>query len=104
MPKTTTADQITKLEAEKQKLDMVIKQKREQLRQQDMRRRRLDAEKQRKLDTRRKIILGGLVMAHMERDPAFAEQLNMLVRQLLNDRDKELFPSLFEPVEVETSA
>jgi hypothetical protein len=65
----------------------------------------MEADKEPKIDTRRKIVLGGLVMAHMQRDPGFAEQVSTLARHLLNDRDKSLFPELVlnlaEPVDAD---
>jgi hypothetical protein len=45
----------------------------------------------RKRDTRRKIVLGGAVMAHCAHDPVFAETVKAALRSALtNDRDKEL--------------
>lgn len=45
----------------------------------------------RKLDTRRKIVLGGAVMAHSAHDPAFADAVTKALRSALtNERDKEL--------------
>jgi hypothetical protein len=45
----------------------------------------------RKLDTRRKIVLGGAVMAHCAHDSAFADAVrNALRSALTNERDKEL--------------
>jgi len=35
----------------------------------------------RKRDTRRKIIVGGIVLAYMEKDPAFADVVHGLIRQ-----------------------
>lgn len=55
----------------------------------------MEAAKKRKLDTRRKIVLGGLVMAHMEHDEAFSGQVRALMETLLQDRDKGLFPNYF---------
>ncbi len=104
MPRTTTQAQLAKLEAEQQKLAEKIKKRREQLKQQELKKKRMDAERERKLDTRRKVVMGGLVMAHMERDPVFADQVGGLMRRLLHDRDKALFPDLFpvpEPAKTE---
>ena len=44
------------------------------------------SERERKLDTRRKIIAGALAMEHMAHDPAFAAAMH----QLLNDHVKTL--------------
>ena len=45
----------------------------------------------RKLDTRRKIVLGGAVMAHCAHDPDFAEAVKKAMRSALTtERDKTL--------------
>ena len=45
----------------------------------------------RKLDTRRKIVLGGAVMAHCGHDADFADAVRKALRSALtNERDKEL--------------
>jgi len=95
MPRTTAREQIERLEAKKLKLEEDLKTRREQLRHRELKKARMNAAKDRKVDTRRRIVLGGLVLTHMERDEAFAVQVRSLMRTLLQDRDKPLFPDLF---------
>jgi hypothetical protein len=95
MPRTTVREQIERLEAKKLKLEEDLKTRREQLRQRELRKARMNAAKDRKVDTRRKIVLGGLVLTHMERDEAFAVQIRSLMRTLIQDRDRALFSDLF---------
>ncbi len=48
-------------------------------------------ERQRKLDTRRKIVAGAIVLKHAETDPAFAKELGDLLERFVLDRDRHLF-------------
>lgn len=50
-----------------------------------------EATKNRKMDTRRKIIIGGAIMAMVESDERASELLNLIVSRLKSDRDKALF-------------
>ena len=75
-----------------------LKQKQEQLA------RRLNALEQkekseaRKLDTRRKIIVGGAVVAEMHKDPEFAAVVRaMLLRYVARPNDREAVADLLTP-------
>ncbi len=49
----------------------------------------------RKLDTRRKIVVGGAVLAHAEIDPAFAIELrHVLAKAVARDQDKAVIADL----------
>ena len=49
----------------------------------------------RKQDTRRKIIVGGMVIAHMSHDPAFAAEIEKLMKeQITRPEDRKLFDNL----------
>ncbi len=51
-----------------------------------------DRQKQRKDDTRRKILAGSVILAHVERDPGFAETWrSMLDAGLTRPQDRALF-------------
>ena len=53
------------------------------------------ANEARKLDTRRKIIVGSAVLAHAEIDPAFATELrSILAKAVTRDQDKTVIPDL----------
>jgi hypothetical protein len=50
----------------------------------------------RKLDTRRKIVLGAAVQAHAKRDSAFLEVLAKVVRvAVIREQDRALLPEFF---------
>ena len=75
-----------------------LKQKQEQLA------RRLNALEQkeksqtRKLDTRRKIIVGGAVLSEMHKDPEFASVLRaLLLRYVARPNDREAVADLLAP-------
>ena len=75
-----------------------LKQKQEQLA------RRLNALEQkeksqtRKLDTRRKIIVGGAVLSEMNKDPEFASVLRaLLLRYVARPNDREAVADLLAP-------
>lgn len=64
---------------------------------------RLDAD-QRKVDTRRKIVLGGIIIAAARRDTSFAALIRSLVEaELQQDRDRRLFGLDLLPVGVASS-
>lgn len=50
-----------------------------------------EATKQRKLDTRRKVILGGALLDLAERDTGAAAMLERLVRNLAREQDRKAF-------------
>lgn len=50
-----------------------------------------EATRQRKLDTRRKVILGGALMDLAERDSGAAAMVDRLVRNLSRDQDRKAF-------------
>ncbi|WP_296034101.1 hypothetical protein [uncultured Alcanivorax sp.] len=50
-----------------------------------------EATRQRKLDTRRKVILGGALMDLAERDSGAAAMVERLVRNLSRDQDRKAF-------------
>ena len=49
------------------------------------------AARDRKVDTRRKILLGGALIAHARSDPEAAAYLNQLLRNWIGDRDRKVF-------------
>ena len=50
-----------------------------------------EATKARKLDTRRKIILGGLLLDAAMKDPAWESRLNDLMNRISRDQDRKAF-------------
>ncbi|CUH89823.1 hypothetical protein PH5382_03776 [Phaeobacter sp. CECT 5382] len=50
-----------------------------------------EATRQRKLDTRRKVILGGALLDLAERDSSAAAMLDRLVRNLAREQDRKAF-------------
>lgn len=50
-----------------------------------------EATRQRKLDTRRKVILGGALMDLAERDSGAAAMLDRLIRNLPREQDRKAF-------------
>ena len=56
-----------------------------------------EADKQRKLDTRRKVILGGALMDLAERDDGARAMLDRLVRNLVRDQDRAVFAGWTPP-------
>jgi len=50
-----------------------------------------EATRQRKLDTRRKVILGGALLDLAERDSGVAAMLDRLVRNLAREQDRKAF-------------
>ncbi len=78
-------EKLAKLEAE-------AKAKSEKLKNQIKRLEQRDKAKERKVDTRRKILAGSMVLERMQKDPAFAEKFkNDLDRFLTRDIDRVLF-------------
>lgn len=83
-----------KIEAKVLSLKQQLEQANAQLKDYEAR----EKEQQRKLDTRRKVVLGGLVMTHseilMERHPShpFLTELDHIMRKFIySDRDRALF-------------
>lgn len=72
-----------------------IEKLKEKKRQLEARIRKIEAvenQKKRKADTRKKIIIGSLVLAEAETDPKLKKWLDGVIdRKLINDRDRELF-------------
>ena len=58
-----------------------------------------ERERERKRDTRRKIIAGAIVLKHAEMHPHFASRLYGLIDQFVNDRDRHLFDLEDEPIQ-----
>jgi len=58
----------------------VLKQKQEAIAKQMAALQQKEKSEARKKDTRRKIIVGGLVLAYMEKDPAFADVVRGLIQ------------------------
>lgn len=56
-----------------------------------------EAARQRKLDTRRKVILGGALLDLAERDSGAAAMLDRLVRNLSRQQDRKAFADWGEP-------
>ncbi|AUQ64890.1 mobilization protein [Phaeobacter inhibens] len=50
-----------------------------------------EATRQRKLDTRRKVILGGALLDLAERDSSAAAMLDRLIRNLAREQDRKAF-------------
>lgn len=50
-----------------------------------------EATRQRKLDTRRKVILGGALLDLAERDTGAAAMVDRLIRNLIRDQDRKAF-------------
>lgn len=50
-----------------------------------------EATKQRKLETRRKVILGGALLDLADRDSRAAEMVERLIRNLTRDQDRKAF-------------
>lgn len=80
-------------------IDEKIKALEEKLKQEKAKKRRMEAAKkaaenkaQRKLETRKKILLGAIVMGRMEKNPDFkAQWIAALNRELTRADDRELF-------------
>ena len=69
-----------------------LKKKQEQLRLQIQKEQQKESAKKRKEDTRRKILLGAMVLERMDRESEYREQvINKLDSYLTKDRDRELF-------------
>lgn len=81
-----------KAREKKAKLEAETKDKSEKLKNQIKRLEQQEKAKERKRDTRRKILAGSLVLERMGKDPAFAEKLKSdLDKFLTRDIDRELF-------------
>lgn len=69
-----------------------VKKKQEQLRLQIQKEQQKESAKKRKEDTRRKILLGAMVLERMDRESEYREQvINKLDSYLTKERDRELF-------------
>ena len=56
-----------------------------------------EATRQRKLDTRRKVILGGALLDLAERDSGAAAMLDRLIRNLAREQDRKAFADWVAP-------
>ena len=56
-----------------------------------------EATRQRKLDTRRKVILGGALLDLAERDSGAAAMLDRLIRNLAREQDRKAFADWAAP-------
>lgn len=72
-------------------LDALLKQQ-EQLKNRIQKQQSLERKKRRKLDTRRKILLGGAIIKAAREGLLSTDQLNWFVEQL-SERDQKLFPN-----------
>ena len=69
-----------------------LKKKQEQLRLQIQKEQQKESTKKRKEDTRRKILLGAMVLERMERESDYKEQVSKtLDKYLTKERDRNLF-------------
>ena len=69
-----------------------LKKKQEQLRLQIQKEQQKESAKKRKEETRRKILLGAMVLERMDRESEYREQvINKLDSYLTKERDRELF-------------
>ncbi|MEC3863291.1 mobilization protein [Mesobacterium sp. TK19101] len=62
-----------------------------------------EATRQRKLDTRRKVILGGALLDLAERDSGAAAMLDRLVRNLAREQDRKAFADWEGPSSSDTA-
>ncbi len=92
--KLSIQQQIEYLKAEQAHIQMMAKQKQNELKLKE--RKLLNAAKSqdRKNDTRRKILLGAWVLHQMETDLFFRQHADGF-RQFLNEKDRELFKGIF---------
>jgi hypothetical protein len=63
----------------------------ERLKAENARLKKAIAEKERKIDTRRKIIAGSIVLKHAGYDKHFAMELEALLARFVPERDRHLF-------------
>ena len=96
MPRKTDEEVKKELEAELQRRQEAAKKAADQLK---ARLRAIDGRmdaKKRKADTRRKTVMGALVLKHAQTNPDFRAVLARLVASTI-DRDKALFPEFLPP-------
>lgn len=80
-PRKTIDQQLYELEQKRQQLDARIQKKRA-----------IARKRERKRDTRRKIIAGALALEHMQHDEQFAATMETLLREKIpRPEDRELF-------------
>ena len=63
-----------------------------------------EATRQRKLDTRRKVILGGALLDLAERDSGAAAMLDRLIRNLSREQDRKAFADWVAPTGLSSPA
>lgn len=88
----TDADKVKKLEAQKAEL----MRKRAELDQRLARIQAKEKAENRKDDARRKILLGGAVLAYIRRHPEHAASMGRTLIPLVADRDQELVAAAFQ--------
>lgn len=82
---------IAKLKEKKEKLAQKLNSLSQQAKTQE-----------RKRDTRRKIIIGGAVLAHLDKDPAFANSIRSLLGASVGRiNDREMIADLLAPVKTQ---
>ncbi len=59
---------------------------------------------ERKVDTRRKIIAGAIVLTHADIREAFKDILYELLQKFVEPKDKNIFPEVFTPEEIAQAA
>lgn len=83
---------MSDLETSIKKLEEKLRQAKAKKAQIEAKRRAAEAKKQRKDDTRRKILLGAVVMAEIEKDVRLKLEIDkLLAARLTRDDDRELF-------------
>ena len=85
MPRQIITDQLEKLKAERAERDAKIKALEAKI-----------TEQARKNDTRRKIVIGGVVANHLEKfpDDGFSKKTREMLGSYVLPRDRHLFPTI----------
>lgn len=83
------SDRLVKLEQQRAKLQRKIAREETRLKTQE-----------RKIDTRRKIIAGAIVLTHADMREAFKDILHELLQKFVEPKDKHLFADVFTPEEI----
>lgn len=80
MASKTPEEKLAELQAAKEKIQARISKERQKLRK-----------KNRRDETRQKIIIGSIMLAHAEKDPEFEQYLwTILKNRVIRDKDREL--------------
>lgn len=83
------SDRLVKLEQQRAKLQRKIAREETRLKTQE-----------RKIDTRRKIIAGAIVLTHADMREAFKDILHELLQKFVEPKDKHLFADVFTPEQI----